>query len=182
MNMKATAPAAVAPVAIVAALLAGGCARTVHASTPGGTTIKAVNAVNAGTLTQTMSFPSLGLTFKAPAAQAAQAAAISPDAALGVCNAPVYVCPITKVAPTIYLASGTAENLSVTNADGTTTQTVLSRLVYVIVWKDVECTPPDPPIGAPTVTTTAKTCQDVSMVDAKTGKSLGLGETNSPGG
>jgi hypothetical protein len=179
MKMKMTARATIAAVAIAAALLAAGCARTVHASTPGGARI---NALNAGTLTNTMSFPSLGLTFEAPTAQAAQAGAISPDAALGVCNAPVYVCPITKVAPTIYLASATAKNLSITNADGTITRTVFNRLVYVIVWKDVECSPPDYPLGAPTSTFTAKTCQDVSMVDAKTGQSLGLGETNSPTG
>jgi hypothetical protein len=169
-----TLQAVAATMTVAAALALGACAHTVHVGT---VTDGSVTAVNAGTLTSTITYRQLGLTLKPPGARAR--AAITPDAALAVCDAPVYLCAIGKVRPTIQLALATTDSMSRINPDGTMTRTIDNRLVYAIVWRGVDCAPAGgAPMrsGAPVPSPKHYTCVMVSLVDAQTGQSLGAGQ------
>lgn len=166
---------------ILAALtITAGCAqpKTVHNRTGA-----SFSVANADALTAPVSYESLQLAVPSQADIATAAAETTPQAALDVCTENAYVCPVNSGTATIQLALATTDSGGTINPDGTITRAVDNRLVYALTWQNAQCPKHSgavQPKGASVLPQIPTTCTAIVLVDAASGKSLGMLQVQTP--
>ena len=144
----------------------------------------AFTAVSSGALTAPVDYKTLTLAVPSQA-DIASAATLAPSAALNVCAANAYTCPTDSGTATIQLARASTDSGGTLNADGSVTRAINNRLVYVLTWANANCpahggaVQPEGAVVAPPV---ARTCTAVVLVDAASGKGLGMLQISTPTG
>lgn len=122
-----------------------------------------------GALTQSVRYESVGLTLDPPLSRTAAVLPDQADEAFRNADAVWYDAPADSV-----LALATVHRTGSANPNGSIDPLLESRLVYAVIWEDLECRSSGGPAlpNRPTTPPPPSVCTAVTLVDALSGKGV----------